>query len=212
MLSLSHKFLFIHIPKTAGNSIQNSLKDYSEEKIVTIAPHHDGLERFELRSDSYEIHKHSTLRDYRRQLGNDVIDRLFKFTCVRNPWERLISYYFSPHRGITAWDRTEFIQFIETIEPVTHFVANRAVGVQGTTSDHFASMDKYIRFERLDQDFQDICKSIDIPAGNLARRNVSRHGHYSKYYDADLVEMVRNRFQDEITHFGYEFSYPTAMV
>ena len=93
MISLKHGFLFIHIPKTAGNSIQNILQDYSEENLVCGAPYQDGVERFEVRSDDYTIHKHSTLSDYHQQLGSEVIDSLFKFTCVRNPWERMISFY-----------------------------------------------------------------------------------------------------------------------
>jgi len=51
MISLKYGFIFIHIPKTAGNSIQNVLKLYSEDKIVCTAPYQDGVERFELRSD-----------------------------------------------------------------------------------------------------------------------------------------------------------------
>jgi hypothetical protein len=102
MISLSHGFLFIHIPKTAGNAIQNVLKQYSEETIVTIAPYQDRVERFEVRSGEYEIRKHSGLAEYQSRLGKSVTDQLFKFTCVRNPWERAISFFFSPHRGPTG--------------------------------------------------------------------------------------------------------------
>ena len=41
--------LFLHIPKTAGNSIQNILRDYSEDEIVARGGQ-DGLERFEVRA------------------------------------------------------------------------------------------------------------------------------------------------------------------
>jgi len=35
MISIKHNFIFIHVPKTAGNSFQNILKNYSEDKIVS---------------------------------------------------------------------------------------------------------------------------------------------------------------------------------
>lgn len=63
MISIQHKFLFVHIPKTGGNSVQNILRDFSEDKIVLVAPHQDGKERFEVRNDLYNIKKHSSLSD-----------------------------------------------------------------------------------------------------------------------------------------------------
>ena len=61
MISTQKKFLFIHVPKTGGNSIQNILHEYSEDEIVASAKHQDGVERFEVRNSKYNIRKHSTL-------------------------------------------------------------------------------------------------------------------------------------------------------
>jgi hypothetical protein len=36
MISLQKRFLFVHIPKTAGNSIQSVLRDYSEDQLVAL--------------------------------------------------------------------------------------------------------------------------------------------------------------------------------
>src|SRR5262245_20224214 len=99
MISLRHRFLYVHIPKTADNAVQNVLRHYSEDKLVCLSPHQDGVERFEVRNDRYAIQKHSTLSDYERELGGGTLAGLFKFCCIRNPWERAVSYYFSPHRG-----------------------------------------------------------------------------------------------------------------
>ena len=203
MISLKHQFLFIHIPKTAGNSIQNVLKDYSEEKIVSVAPHQDGVERFEVRSDSYKIHKHSTLLEYQDQLGQDVIDGLFKFTCVRNPWERMISFYFSPHRRTVSWDRRNFVELVKNVEPVANFVSSDKNAEQG--QDCFENIDCYIRFEELNQDFEDVCARIGIPLARLPQRNASKHQHYSSYYDYDLIQLVRERFDEEIRFFEFKF-------
>src|SRR5690606_13135991 len=98
VLSDQKKFLFIHLPKTGGNSIQTLLKAYSEDKIVCLNALQDGVERFEIRNEYPSLHKHSSLSDYKRELPETTFLNLFKFSTIRNPWDRAISHYFSPHR------------------------------------------------------------------------------------------------------------------
>ncbi len=203
MISLEHNFLFIHIPKTAGNAIQNVLKYYSEDKIVSIAPHHDGIERFEVRSKDYTIKKHSTLLDYQRQLGAEVINSLFTFTCVRNPWDRMISFFFSPHRGTVSWDRNEFIALVKEVKPTTDFISLSES--DKSNQEGFKNVDYYIRYEVLDHDFEKVCVRVGIPPVRLPQRNASSHSHYSSYYDDELIELVRKRFYEEIKFFNYDF-------
>ena len=65
----------------------------------------DGIERFGLRNPNYKIKKHSPLADYRAALGEEQFRSLYKFTCVRNPWHRLVSYYFTLTQRVGEWDR-----------------------------------------------------------------------------------------------------------
>src|SRR2546430_14424677 len=105
MISFQKRFLFVHVPKTAGNSIQSVLRDYSEDELVALRGEQDGVERFGLRNPNYKIKKHSTLAEYREALGNEQFGSLYKFTCVRNPWDRMVSYYFTPTQSPETWNR-----------------------------------------------------------------------------------------------------------
>ena len=200
MISFKKRFLFIHIPKTAGNSIQSVLRDYSEDELVALRSEQDGVERFGLRNPKYKIKKHSTLAEYRRALGETEFERLYKFTCVRNPWDRMISYYFTPTQQTEAWDRTKFRKMISRTLSITDYLRlDRGKG------DPFSNVNYIIRFENLAEDFRAVCSALEISPTTLPKHNRSNREHYSKYYDKELRELVRKQFAAEIERFGYTF-------
>ncbi len=204
MLSTNHRFLYIHVPKTAGNAVQSVLAPKSDDRIAILAPHQDGRERFELRSDRYSTHKHSTLADYRREYGPAMIAGLFKFTCIRNPWERAVSFWFSPHRGQVEWDREGFVAFLGTIAPLAAFLSPDAAAPLPLPSC-IGNVDLVMRYETLEADFSEACRRVGIAPQALPVRNRSARRPYREYYDADLVEKVREHFHEEIAYFGYRF-------
>lgn len=215
MISLKKMFLFVHVPKTGGNSLQNILKEYSEDRLVTPAPYQDGVERFEVRNDRYDITKHSTLTRYQSVLDPSTYRQLFKFAVIRNPWDRMVSHYFSPHRGVTEYDREDFLQLIGRLPTLRHYVCetsllNRALKKIGIHS-HIGhrsldgDLDCLIRFEQLEEGFALVCRRLDIPFQSLPKRNASRRSHYSHYYDDELRAAVERRFAEEIEYGEYTF-------
>jgi hypothetical protein len=206
MISMQKKFLFIHVPKTGGNSIQNVLSKYSEDEIVILNKHQDGIERFEVRNNEYDVTKHSTLSHYRSVLKANIYRSLFKFATIRNPWDMMISFYFSPHRGFTEWNRQIFLSLIESMSPLSHYICEKPSIRKGEgNSSIYTDVDFLMRFERLDDDFKVVCAKLDIPYSRLPKRNSSTRSHYSRYYDEELQEIVRQKFIEEITFGNYIF-------
>jgi hypothetical protein len=200
MISFQKRFLFVHIPKTAGNSIQTILRHYSEDEIVALRAEQDGIERFGLRNPNYKIKKHSTLAEYRAALGEARFRDLYKFTCVRNPWDRMVSYYFGTTTLVEAWDRKEFKQLILKAVSVTDYLR-----LDKGESDPFGNVDYVMRFENLADEFRTVSAKLGIPAAPLPQYNRSNRKHYSKYYDAELRELIGKRFAPDIDRFGYAF-------
>ncbi len=200
MISFQKRFLFVHIPKTAGNSIQSILRDYSEDELVALRGEQDGIERFGLRNPKYKIKKHSTLAEYRAVLRDEQFRSLYKFTCVRNPWDRMVSYYFTPTQQVGAWDRKEFRKMISKGLSVADYLR-----LDKGEEDPFGNVDYVMRFENLANDFRSVCTTLGIPTAPLPQYNRSNREHYSKYYNDELRELVRERFAPEIERFGYTF-------
>ena len=200
MISFQKQFLFVHIPKTAGNSIQSILQDYSEDEIVALRSEQDGIERFGVRNPNYKIKKHSTLAEYRDALGEERFRSLYKFACVRNPWDRMVSYYFTPTQSVGELDRKEFRKVISKALSVADYLR-----LDRGEDDPFSNVDHVMRFENLADDFQSVCATLGIPTVDLPQYNRSSREHYSKYYDDNLREFVSKRFALEIERFGYTF-------
>jgi len=200
MISFQKRFLFVHIPKTAGNSIQSVLRDYSEDELVALRGEQDGVERFGLRNPKYKVKKHSTLAEYRAALGDAEFGRLYKFICVRNPWDRMVSYYFTPTQKAEVRNRKKFRKIISSALSVADYLR-----LDQGEEDPFGNVDYIMRFENLADDFRTVCAALDISPMKLPQYNRSDREHYSKYYDDDLRELVRVRFAAEIERFGYAF-------
>src|SRR5919108_6009944 len=166
MISLQKRFLFVHIPKTAGNSIQSALREHSEDQLVALRKEQDGIERFGLRNPKYKIKKHSTLAEYRGGLGEVEFGDLYKFTCARNPWDRMVSYYFTPTQNTTDWDRKKFRKVISKALSVADYLR-----LDKGEKDPFANVNYIMRFENLADDFRAVCAALDISPPPLPRYN-----------------------------------------
>jgi hypothetical protein len=112
----------------------------------------------------------------------------------------MVSYYFTPTQTPETWDRKKFRKIISKAVSVADYLR-----LDQHDEDPFTNVDYIMRFENLAEDFRTVCRTLAIPPPNLPRYNRSSRDHYSKYYDADLRELVRTRFAAEIERFGYTF-------
>jgi hypothetical protein len=202
MLSEKHNFLFLHLPKTAGNSIQERLKIYSEDKIVCVDDIQDGVERFEVRNQFVGIHKHSSLSDYQKVLPNGLFKRLFIFATIRNPWERMISFYFSPHWGVIKWHRGDFITLVNQVLTLPELLSVKSESIDNTWAKN---VDFIIKFEQLEIDFKMVCQKLQLHYEPLDVRNKSTRSAYKTYYDQELIDLVAHKFEQEIVYGQYVF-------
>ncbi len=208
MYSAAHNFIFVHIPRTGGNSIQQVIRHFSEDRIVTDAypdgQFRDGTDRFEV-AGTYTRRKHDSLARYHEVMPADVFARAFKFCAVRDPWSRAMSFYFSPRRwlkkGIAPfWSRDEFLASLTDLRPMVDYLK-----VAGEIQD----LDYVVHFERIGAEVAGALELIGIPADGHPLPHVNKgHGDdYRRYYDEDpaLIERVGDRYGEDVACFGYAY-------
>lgn len=89
----SKRFIFIHVPKSAGTSLAAALSQYSSylDQEVGAGPFSAGQEQYY--SKRFGLTKHSTACEVMNVVGPSVWGNYFKFAFVRNPYHRLVSAY-----------------------------------------------------------------------------------------------------------------------
>ena len=189
MLNHKHKFLFIHIPRTGGTSIEEQFQ-YNEAK---------------------EKNKHWNLNDWKNHLNDEDFDGYFKFAFVRNPWDVIVSkyldrgWYSSPIQGrggeIGYHCGKNLKYFLKHYKPALHEHGDGLL-------DYFnpEQMDFVGRFENRVEDIEYISRKIGININSSTKARSHRHKkHYTEYYDDETREIVAQKYARDIEYFGYKF-------
>lgn len=184
--------IFVHITKAAGTSVALSLFGY--------------------------LPYHYTAWQYRVIFGRKAFDHYFKFTFVRNPWDRLYSAYNYLKNG--GWDENDrlwaekhwadiatFEQFVlEWLTP------ERLDAHLHLRPQHYFLLDwrgkvlvDYLGyFETIDDDFSIIAAKVN-PNASLTHTNASPRGGYQEAYSDQARDKVGRLYKRDIDLFGYEF-------
>ena len=207
MLSSRYGFIFLHAPKTGGNSIQSLLEPFSDDRRKA-GRFQDGVERFEI-VGPHTPHKHATLADYRDSL-EDRLDSFKIAISVRHPFERALSFYLSPHRWFTrgsgeewklsqpVWREGDFRSVLARLPPQTDFLR---------LGDHIEKPDHIIRQENIEADFRRFAIALGLPCADaeLPRRNRSA-AQETEAFRAKAEPFrgeIETKFAEDMQMFGY---------
>jgi Sulfotransferase family len=179
------QLIFVHIARTGGTSIEMALT---------------GQDWWHISPET----KHLSARQIHSQCGEEKWNDYFKFSIVRNPWDRVVSMF------ATGWwmddDRqgdaeAEFEHFIENLAPHPNEIYSSLMYSEIINE----RLDMIIRYESLQEGFDKVCKSIGKPPMILGREESRERLHYSVYYNDRTRRKVAELFNKDIEDYRYVF-------
>ena len=184
--------IYIHIPKTGGNSIEKSL----------------GL----LKTG------HKPLKSFELSLTKKEFSNAYIFTVVRDPFTRLASaYYYLKSDNISEEDK-EFRNNILSKYPnfevfVKNYIKNE--GVYGyihlipqfefiRTWNGAVRCDEIIKLDSIDAGFEKLRVKLGREKSILTHKNKTvKKTDYLSQYDDEMKEIVRNVYSDDFALLGF---------
>lgn len=236
LVSYNHKFIFFKTKKTASTSIEiyfekycSSERDYQPQHYRPSEVSEYGIigSRGREFQDYAEFRSHDAAAKIRNYLGEGQFKAFFKFTTVRNPFDKMVSgyRYFEQRRLLSSnWPelksvakrllrRAKPIDKIAGRDEITRF--RNWVKAGGCVKDYDTHMingepcsNYYIRYENIEEDLRVVCEKIGLPydaseLGAYKRGTLATGKSYQDFYDEESYEIVKKLYDWEITKFGY---------
>lgn len=210
IVSKEKKVIYLRNPKVANSSIKTSL--YSGEA-----------------KDDYSIHSIVVNTGMQKvKLSAEELD-YFKFTYVRNPFERLVSCYESKYHAdkikykdkdkllyfdsyLLGYIRKDkgFDNFIKRIIRLPYWCMDRHFFPQyyWTHDERGQQLLDYIgQYENLEEDFKKIQEKYGLKPLPHYNSSGGEKRDWRSYYTLETAKLVYEKYKKDIECFGYEDSY-----
>lgn len=213
IISRGRSYIFVHIPKTGGTSMALALEARAMKDDIMLGDTPKAVKRRRRLKGvkaSGRLWKHAGLSDIDGLLSPEEIAAMFTFTLVRNPWDRMVSYYH--------WLRTQrfdhaavHLARAQSFEGFLRDPATQAAQRQWPASRYMSDITgterckSYIRLEHFEQDAGALISHLGFEL-SLPHENPSeRAAGYREAYSGEMRQIVADCCAADIARFGYAF-------
>lgn len=211
IISRGRSYVFVHIPKTGGTSLAAALEARAMADDILIGDTPKARRRrgrLEGLSTRGRLWKHSSLSDIDGLLSTEELARMFVFTLVRNPWDRLVSYYAwaraqrFDHPAVRAARALDFEGFLDD-PSIAESLTRRPARTYVTDITGTERCDAFLRLEHLDTDLAPVEAHLgfrlDIPHLNRSARPPAYRDAHTEHTRQRTAEICA----EDIARFGY---------
>ncbi|HAR51139.1 sulfotransferase family 2 domain-containing protein [Roseovarius nubinhibens] len=213
IISTRRRYIFVHIPKTGGTSLALALEARAAADDILIGDTPKAQRRrgrLKGLQAAGRLWKHSTLADIDGILPPEQMAQMKVICMVRNPWDRLVSYYHwlqeqtFDHEAVRLAQALSFSGFLNHPHTQASFLQwpfERYV----TLANGAKRGDFFVRLEDFQRDIAafeaHLGFGIELPKTNVSRRRRD----YRSYYSEVDSELVGRLCAEDIARFGYAF-------
>ncbi len=219
MLSQEKKFLFIHVAKVAGRSIKASLKPYcdnlnvlqkainwTDRLVHSNVPGKGLFPPARLFIDNrLPLRTHATALEYMSWLGRDDFSKYYKFTFVRNPFDRQVSLYEFIRQSRNHRLKETLLKM--TFDEYLKWRCSGQFPYQSTyifdRSGNSPLVDFIGKFENLNADFETIANkfSLEVKLGYVGKTKERKD--WRTYYTPETQKLVVDTYAIDFDNFSY---------
>jgi len=214
IISHERRFIFLKTRKTAGSSIESLLRDHlgPDDTICSLQGYRNDTGRWnplpEIRRAPSGPELRLTLNQWRKgkryyphmpawrvreRAGRDVWDSYFTFCFERDPWDKLVSFYWWRTHHLD--DPPDFDTFVRTTPGLSAW--------DQYTIDGQIAVDFVGRYEHLEEDLALVLDRVGIDAPVQLERLKAGVRREEPHFSPALDAYVADLFRHEIEQFGY---------
>lgn len=225
-ISTSKKLVFVHVPKTGGQTILKYLKfEKKTRAFYGRTKHVFENTKYGKKTTSGIEYSHYTLSLFKKYLNYKEFK--YSFSFVRNPFERLVSeFHWRIRARISCWPLQDIELKPSNFEIFVHKLSEYKLSYSEKDlilESHYYPQTKFVyldsyfennnknakvsfigRFENLEEDLKKIGSIYNIDR-IIPWRNSTSHEDYKSFYNKTTKKLVEKIYETDLNNFNYIF-------